>query len=367
MYGSALGRFVMFVLFAMLFCVPLLAHGQTCPVGDGKPLKVGVSIFEPMVIKVADGAFSGFEIELFEKVAKELGCTFIYQEFKFSEMLQELEANRIDVALGGISITANRELGGVDFSQPFYDSGIAVMARKEINGSNFLETMIRLWHSPLPRHCSWLLIYIFLLSHFVWWMDKGHENINDNYLPGIFEAIFFVCTTITTVGYGDFTAKKWATRAATILVMFTGIGIAGIIFSDVAALTMSEAEQQYSIGSVKDLEGKTVATVAGTTSAYALRRYATTVQTVSDVAKAYDMLVNGQVDGVVFDLPPLKFHEVRQGAGRLVVLPDFLVKEKYGIAFPFGSPLRESVSGLILTFQEDGRYRYICRRYFDGQ
>ena len=43
------------------------------------------------------------------------------------------------------------------------------------------------------------------------------------------------------------------------------------------------------------------------------------------------------------------------------------IKEKYGIAFPFGSPLRESVSGLILTFQEDGRYRYICRRYFDGQ
>lgn len=355
----------------MLLCVlgifgcPQAKAAGTCPVD--RTLKVGVSTFEPMVVKNPDGSFSGFEIELFESAIKDIGCSFAYEEYSdFPTLLKEVGEGKIDVALGGISITASREMGGIDFTHSFYDSGIAVMARQELSGSTFMETAIRLWNSPLPRHVSWLFLYVILLSHLVWWVDKGHDNINDKYIPGIFEAVFFVCTTITTVGYGDITAKKGTTRVATVGMMFTGIGVAGIIFSDVAAWTMSEADQQYSISSIKNLEGKKVVTVKDTTSAVTLRNRGVSVITVSVINDAYSLFESGKVDGIVFDLPPLKHYSVRS-SDKIAILPDLLSKEKYGIALPDDTHLRESLNSRILVFQEDGRYQKIYERYFDGQ
>ena len=73
-----------------------------------------------------------------------------------------------------------------------------------------------------------------------------------------------------------------------------------------------------------------------------------------------------KIDGVVFDLPPLKYHAVRSG-GSVAVLTDLLSQEKYGIALPDNTRLRESINGRILTFKEDGRYQKIYTEYFDGQ
>jgi len=72
-----------------------------------KKLVVGVSSFSPLVIKTKDG-YAGFEIELWEKIAKALSLDFSYKEFLFKDLLEEIKKKKVDIGIAGISRTNER-------------------------------------------------------------------------------------------------------------------------------------------------------------------------------------------------------------------------------------------------------------------
>jgi polar amino acid transport system substrate-binding protein len=314
-------------LLAIFGCPKAKAAG-TCPVD--RTLQVGVSTFEPMVVKNSDGSFSGFEIELFESAIKDIGCSFVYEEYTdFTKLLKDVGEGKIDVALGGISITASREMGGIDFTHSFYDSGIAVLARHETSGLGFRDTVVHLWNSPLSKHAGWFVLYLLF------------------------------------IGFGDIFFKTPLGRFITMFIMVSGIPLASMVSGDYVAFALSDAQNAYSVTSLEDLNSKKIATIGGTTSIEVVKNRVGSVTLVKTVEEGYRLLKEKKIDGVVFDLPPLKYHAVRSG-GDVAVIPDLLSQEKYGIALPDNTRLRESINGRILTLKEDGRYQKIYTEYFDG-
>lgn len=93
-------------------------------------LRVGVvsDIGLPFTI-LKEGKLYGFDIELPMRFAAYLNKKFVPVEIQFGSMLSSLSTNKIDMTTCSMMITEEREKQ-VDFSDPYYESGVSVIALK---------------------------------------------------------------------------------------------------------------------------------------------------------------------------------------------------------------------------------------------
>jgi glutamine transport system substrate-binding protein len=77
-----------------------------------------------------DGKMVGFDIDIWDAIAKEIGVTYRLQPMDFNGLIPALQSGNIDVALAAMTIRSKRE-EVVDFSHPYYDSGLMLMVRTE--------------------------------------------------------------------------------------------------------------------------------------------------------------------------------------------------------------------------------------------
>ena len=93
-------------------------------------LRVAISPFEPWVIEDEDTGFRGFEIDVANKVAEDMGVKAVFKLVPWKDILDTLESGEVDVIIAGMAITPQRALR-VDFSQPYSDSGISLATNTE--------------------------------------------------------------------------------------------------------------------------------------------------------------------------------------------------------------------------------------------
>ena len=77
-----------------------------------------------------NGNLVGFDIELPARFAAYLGMTFEPVDIPFGSMLASLSTNKIDIVTCQLMITEERKKQ-VNFSDPYYESGISLYARKD--------------------------------------------------------------------------------------------------------------------------------------------------------------------------------------------------------------------------------------------
>jgi len=96
-----------------------------------KQLIVGVDAnFRPFEFKNEKGEFTGFDVQLFDAIAKDLGLDYKWQTMDFNGIIPALQSNSIDAAIAGITIKSSRE-EVVDFSYPYYDAGLVILVRED--------------------------------------------------------------------------------------------------------------------------------------------------------------------------------------------------------------------------------------------
>src|SRR5262249_52384604 len=118
------------------------------------------------------------------------------------------------------------------------------------------------------------------------------------------------------------------------------------------------------IRTLADLRRQRVATVSGTTSANFLQVNGVPFTGVAVIDEAYSLLLNGQVDAIVYDAPVLRYYIQTSGNSDLQLVGQEFDTEKYGIALPTGSSYREPINRSTLKLLEDGTYRQIYERWF---
>ncbi len=343
------------------FAVLLLACAPaTFPQQD--PVTVGVAIFPPNVIESGQTGreFEGFDIDLWEEIARVTGTEFVYRRLPFEQLLEEVAAGKADVGLAGISIRWQRE-EAMDFSYPYMDSGLRILSRRA--GYRLAGMWDVIAESGAFRWLLYLALFLTLCAHLLYFAEKGSEAISDRYVPGIFEAAWCIFATMTTVGYGDIVPRQWAGRIVSVLVMVTGIALFGIVVAELSVgLTFSRLQSE--INGPEDLQGRLVATVAGSTSIAVIERYGARIDPQETIDLAYERLGRGEVDAVVFDGPALLYYMKNRPSNEIVFTGGVFDEQSYGIAFPNDSPLREPVNVAILQLQENGRYRQIYEKWF---
>ncbi len=97
---------------------------------NDKTLKVGVNpLFEPFSFE-KDGNRVGVDIDIAQKLADKLGVELeVVVPDSFSDLIPMLNNGDIDIVMAGMSITFDRARI-VDFSDPYFDTGISILLNK---------------------------------------------------------------------------------------------------------------------------------------------------------------------------------------------------------------------------------------------
>lgn len=93
-------------------------------------IRVGVAEFVPWTIRTRSGELVGFEIDVAEKIAADMGVTPEFKVYEWDRMIAALEKGEIDVIAGGMAITPERALR-VNFSRPLAVSGVGIATNVE--------------------------------------------------------------------------------------------------------------------------------------------------------------------------------------------------------------------------------------------
>ena len=84
--------------------------------------------FMPFEFKGPDGKFTGFDIELWEALAKKVGVSYTLQPMDFNGIIPGLQTGNVDVGIAGMTITPERAKV-VLFSDGYYTSGLKILVR----------------------------------------------------------------------------------------------------------------------------------------------------------------------------------------------------------------------------------------------
>ncbi|CAO5674474.1 MAG: L-cystine-binding protein FliY [Holosporales bacterium] len=71
---------------------------------------------------------TGFEIDMFDEIAKRIKKTVKYEDMDFDKIFDALSSKKVDVAMASISITKDRE-SKFDFSAPYISTGYAFVVK----------------------------------------------------------------------------------------------------------------------------------------------------------------------------------------------------------------------------------------------
>jgi polar amino acid transport system substrate-binding protein len=354
-------------LISLLGVAPAAAPWAAAQPDDETPsATVAVHPYEPFVMQTSSGEWTGFSIELWNEVANRLDWTTKYLITEdVRGQLAAVADGRADVALGAISLTAERERS-FDFSQPTLDGGLQILVpvadtRPSVPGLGgyldllFSRTML-IWLSAA--------VVVGVIPAHVFWLIERRSNkpaVSKAYFPGIFEA--FGWSIGSLVGKSSTSATKSITRAFAILYGFAGIVFVAFYSANLSA-TLTVAKLDAKISGPADLYGKSVATVADTTAATFLRNMGIDATETRTIEQSYDLLRDGGYEAVVFDAPALRYYVAHRGQGVAVLAGPVFQEEDQGFVFNIGSALRKPVNQALFQMREDGTYNLIKEKWF---
>lgn len=132
-----------------------------------------------------------------------------------------------------------------------------------------------------------------------------------------------------------------------------------------AGLILAVKEDNDEIESIDDVDGKVVSTRVGSTSEnYLEDNTDATPEAFPEIVEAYQVVMQGKVDAVLYDLPNVLYYSNKETGGKLKTVGDRLTGEDYGIAFPKGSELRDDIDDALTTLKDNGTYDEIYEKWF---
>lgn len=319
----------------------LLAFGAAA-----EPLKVGTKVAPPFVMKQEDGQFTGISIEMFKRSADRLGLEYEFVETDLGTMINGVQDGRLDASVAALTVTASREKV-IDFSHPFYTTGLAIAARAEPTG--FLGSFKKLFSTDFLYAIAGLGGLLLFVGFLLWLAErKGNaEQFGGSTAEGVGAGFWWAAVTMTTVGYGDKAPTTFAGRVIGLIWMFAAILlISGFTAAIATSLTVNSLDSK--VNGLDDLNSVKVVTVANSSSAEFLDEERIRFSTVDSVQSALEALAQNKADAVVYDAPLLQYLANSEYSGQVRVLSETFKRQDYAIALPSGSALRENLNQSLL-------------------
>ncbi len=334
--------------------------------GETPELRVAAFVAAPSVME-QNGTLTGFSVDLWNAIAARLKRKTSYQIVPDVSHLEEaMRSKSADVALGFFITSARDE--EFDFSIPTLQTGLQIMVRDtgaKTQAASPVWDMLRLLFSRTT--VVWLgvaLLLVLIPAHLVWLFERRRQDgiiSSRNYFPGIFEAMFWALSTLTSQGLDM--PHQWVGRAFSIFWMFAGVVFVAFYTAQLTT-TLTVEQIRGAIEGPDDLPGKQVATVAGTTAADYLRENNAQVQEFPTPDQMFKALHDKKVDAVVSAAPLLLYYAAHEGKGLVkTVGPEFNTAPA-AIMVQLDSPLRRKINLALIALRDNGTYRQIYDKWF---
>jgi ABC-type amino acid transport substrate-binding protein len=305
-------------------------------------------------------------VDLWQALARELDIDFEYVECKgVTDKLKRLQEGSIEIAIGGITITQEREQI-LDFTHPVFHTGLDILI-PSAERLTLIGLVSSLFTGQKIYLLAGLLILIVIAGHVIWLVERSSKKrtttFHQNYFPGVFEGMYWALITASTIGYGDKVPHRWIGRILAAIIILIVLPVFGYFIAELSSdLTM--ANLKSNINGPQDLGGRRVAVVEGTTSYNYMKKERSYLEVYDKVEDTYDALLQGKIDAVVYDAPNLLYYANGEGKGKVTVVGKIFEPQDYGLALPQGSPLREKINRAILLLIESDELEQIRSKWF---
>lgn len=353
-----------FILLALLFASVISA-------GAAEKVRVVTRNLEPFSFE-KDGRRVGFAIELWNEVARTINLeseVTVVDSAKL--MVGAVQAKTADVGVGAISITSERE-AIIDFSQPFYKSGLLIMVKPA--PPSVLDTV---WQVLAPI-VNWkslgsvaaLLILMLIVSHLVWMYEHkvNEEMWPKNYAAGMWESFWWSISIFLVGGADNKGPVGIGGRIVAIVWMVLSIIFIAFLTGTFAA-TITVNTLKSDIQGPGDLPKKSVATIEGSTAENWLKKNVDKVElhTYKKISECVDALNSGTVVAVVYDEPIIRYELKKPENKELAAAGGLFHPEDYGFALQQDSTLREPIDQALLTLRENGFIEDLRLKWFGDE
>jgi polar amino acid transport system substrate-binding protein len=358
---------VLSIVAAAAFAYPQPAGSSSASQGEAPGVRA-VAILAPPAVMEQNGTLTGFAIELWNAIAAQLNLKTSYQLMPDVGALEEaLRSNSADVVISPPYITSARD-EVFDFSFPVMDSGLQIMVLdtgQKAQTASPLWDMLRLMFSRTT--VLWLgmaLLLVLIPAHLVWWFERRQQTgalSSRNYFPGIFEAIYWAVSTLTS--QASDMPHQWVARTFSIFWMFAGV-IFVAFYTAQLTTTLTVEQIRGSIEGPADLPGKQVAALLHSTAVGYLREQKAQVQEFPTFDQLFKALLDKKVDAIVTSAPVLLYYAAHDGKGLVkVVGPEF---NSAPVAFmvQLDSPLRRKIDVALIKLRENGTYQQLYDKWF---
>jgi polar amino acid transport system substrate-binding protein len=327
-----------------------------------------VAILVPPAVMEQNGTLAGFSIELWNAIAAQLKLKTSYQIMPDLGALKDaLRSKRADVVLSPVFITSELE-EVFDFSLPVMNAGLQIMVldtgqRAHIRGP--LWDMLRLMFSRTT--VLWLgmaLLLVLIPAHLVWLFERRQLTgaiSSRYYFPGIFQAIFWAISTLTS--QASEMPHQWVGRTFAIFWMFAGV-IFVAFYTAQLTTTLTVEQIRGAIEGPGDLPGKRVATLAHSPAVDYLREQNAQVQDFPAIDQLFKALLDKKVDAVVASGPVLLYYAAHEGKGRVKVVGLEFNSAPVAFMVQLDSPLRRKIDVAMAKLRENGTYPQLYEKWF---
>ena len=372
-YRNSLAAVTVVVLPALLLFATV-ADGQEpaqAPTPARTRLVVGLTQSPPFCMRGEDGTWSGISVELWQWIAADLGVDTEFREATVTGLFDDLAPGRpLDVRIGALTITPERD-DRVDFTQPFFLSGLGVAVKTASGAGGLWSWLGRVLAWNFWRIVAALLVSLALVALLIWALEQKTNpkefGGDGKAYRGIGSALWWSAVTMTTVGYGDLAPRSPAGRLVAIAWMFISLFLVSWFTASMASILTAERLDAgpggFVVRGADDLRRLQVAVIAGTSSEDYLRRRRIDYLRVP-LKDLLEVLLTGRAQAVLSDAPSLRY-VARSGpyAGKITVLPQTLQTEPYGIALRDGSPWSKPVDRALLHRLATPAWRDLVYRY----
>ncbi len=350
-----------FFLIFTIFCITICCCGSFSVAGtEKKVVRIAVKEFPPLVLSPD----KGFCIDLARLICErhDLAPEFVMYD-TVPAFLDAVEKGACDLGVAGITITAEREKR-VDFSQPFFDSGLMIGIRADRTGRFAHVTLAIL--KVLGYSLLIFLAGLTLVAHLIWWFerdDASQQAFSRQYRKGIIDAYWWAVVTMTTVGYGDKCPRRMAGRLIASIWMIVGIMWFAAFTATLSTTLTLDRMHPGAIKGLTDLSGRRVAIIAGTTTEEYLRFADMDLVRTGSLAEMIALLKNKTVDAIIYDAPPLLY--TAKNDPTILVVGEMFARQRYGVVFPETGQeeLKEIFNREIITLQQSGAYQQIYDKW----
>jgi ABC-type amino acid transport substrate-binding protein len=328
-------------------------------------LRVGVVDVPPLYMRTGDGRWSGFSVELWSAVAREMGSDYELREFADpQEMLEALDRKEIDVIPS--MVVRERFEPLVDYSQSYVKSGLAIAVPVEKDSLQWVHIFEGLLSESILRAVAFMLVVSAAAGVLVWAFERRRNREmfgGDGTFEGIGHGIWWAMVTMTTVGYGDKAPRTIGGRVvALVWMVFSIIFIASFTANITTSLTLDRLKGK--VHDLSDLKRVRVGSIAGTEGADFLTRQGVAVIPFANFSDGLDHVAERQIDAFVQDEHVLRFLAKQGFAGRVQILQGTYDEYFVSIALQERSPLRKPINRALLKYMKTEQWSELLNRYF---